>query len=160
MTRPEAAGRPRDVRRVVVGVGLRPGAAGRLGDVRRVVVGVGLRSGAAVADLADLVGAALLSAGAPPAAVAALATLDRRAAEPAVRQLAARHGWPVIGCAAGDLDGVAVPGDARVRRAVGTGSVAEAAALLAAGPGAELLVPKTTGRAVTVAVAVSPAEPG
>jgi cobalamin biosynthesis protein CbiG len=125
---------------------------------RRVAVGVGLRPGAAVADLAALVAAALATAGVPPGAVVGLATLDRRAAEPAVRELAVRHGWPVTGYPAADLAGVAGAVDERVRRAVGTGSVAEAAALLAAGPGAELLIPKTTGSAVTVAVAGSPAE--
>jgi cobalamin biosynthesis protein CbiG len=118
-----------------------------------VAVGVGLRPGAPAADLAVVVAAALAAAGVPPPAVATLATLDRRAAEPAVRDLAARHGWPVAAYPAADLDRVPVPADDRTRRAVGTGSVAEAAALLAAGPGAVLLVPKTTGGAVTVAVA-------
>jgi cobalamin biosynthesis protein CbiG len=42
-----------------------------------------------------------------------------------------------------------------VREAVGTASVAEAAALLAAG--GRLLVPKRASRAVTVAVAEAPA---
>jgi cobalt-precorrin 5A hydrolase len=122
---------------------------------RSVAVGVGLRPGAAAGDLAALVTAALTAAGVSGDAVATLATLDRRATDPAVQDLARRHGWPVAAYPADALDRVGPPqrADDRTRRAVGTGSVAEAAALLAAGPGATLLVPKTTGRAVTAAVA-------
>jgi cobalt-precorrin 5A hydrolase len=43
----------------------------------------------------------------------------------------------------------------RVEEAVGTPSVAEAAALVTAGAGAVLVVPKTRGDGVTVAVAVA-----
>ncbi|MCW0213309.1 MAG: cobalamin biosynthesis protein [Pseudonocardia sp.] len=54
------------------------------------------------------------------------------------------------------LAAVSVPSPSdRVLAAVGTSGVAEAAALLAAGPGAELIVPKTPGDGVTVAVASS-----
>jgi cobalt-precorrin 5A hydrolase/precorrin-3B C17-methyltransferase len=52
------------------------------------------------------------------------------------------------------LDAVVVPTPSDVvARAVGTHSVAEAAALAAAGPGAELVVDKVVGSRVTVAVA-------
>jgi cobalt-precorrin 5A hydrolase len=46
------------------------------------------------------------------------------------------------------------PGEA-ARTATGTPSVAEAAALLAAGPGAVLLLPKRARDGVTVAIAAS-----
>ncbi|MYW71250.1 hypothetical protein GTW08_03825, partial [Pseudonocardia sp. SID8383] len=65
------------------------------------------------------------------------------------------------GFAAAALAAVAVPRpDARVAAAVGTPSVAEAAALLAAGDGAHLIVGKTAGQGVTVAVAAGSADVG
>ena len=62
-----------------------------------------------------------------------LATLEARAAEPALREAAARRGWPLTGHPASDLAAVAVPTPSdRTAAAVGTPSVAEAAALRAA----------------------------
>jgi cobalt-precorrin 5A hydrolase/precorrin-3B C17-methyltransferase len=63
-------------------------------------------------------------------------------------------GLPVRAFSSAELAAVAVPSPSpAVEAAVGTPSVAEAAALLAAGPGAELVVPKQTGEQATVAVA-------
>jgi histidinol-phosphate aminotransferase len=85
-----------------------------------------------------------------------LATLDTRAAEPGLRHAAERLGWPLTGYPAAALAAVAVPAPSdRVARAVGTPSVAEAAALLGGG---QLVVGKTVHGRVTVAVAVGPAE--
>jgi histidinol-phosphate aminotransferase len=85
--------------------------------------------------------------------VAGLATLDARAAEPGLVAAAAARGWPLTGHPAAVLAGVAVPSPSdRVAAAVGTPSVAEAAALLG---GARLLVGKTVHGRVTVAVAGS-----
>jgi cobalt-precorrin 5A hydrolase/precorrin-3B C17-methyltransferase len=82
--------------------------------------------------------------------VAEVATIDRRAADPVVTAL----GLPVRAFEAGALGTVDVPSPSEVvRAAVGTPSVAEAAALLAAGPGAELVVTKQAGAQATVAVA-------
>jgi cobalamin biosynthesis protein CbiG len=79
-----------------------------------------------------------------------LATLDRRAAEPGIAGAAARRGWPLTGFPAAALAGVVVPApSARVAAAVGTTSVAEAAALLGGGT---LVVGKTVHGRVTVAV--------
>jgi len=80
-----------------------------------------------------------------------IATLDARAAEPGVREAAARRGWELVGHPAAALARVPVPTpSARVAAAVGTGSVAEAAALL---HGGTLAVAKTVHGRVTVAVA-------
>jgi cobalamin biosynthesis protein CbiG len=80
-----------------------------------------------------------------------IATLIARAAEPGVREAAARRGWELVGHPAAALARVPVPTpSARVAAAVGTGSVAEAAALL---HGGTLTVPKTVHGRVTVAVA-------
>jgi cobalt-precorrin 5A hydrolase/precorrin-3B C17-methyltransferase len=60
----------------------------------------------------------------------------------------------VVGFTSEQLDAVAVPSPSEVvRRAVGTASVAEAAALLGAGAGADLVIPKRKNAVATVAVA-------
>ena len=75
---------------------------------------------------------------------AVVATIDRRADHPAVT--AAAGGLPVVAFPASLLAAVDVPNpSATVDEAVGTPSVAEAAALLAAGPGARLVVEKRRG---------------
>ncbi|MDI6101173.1 cobalamin biosynthesis protein [Actinoplanes sp. NEAU-A12] len=118
-----------------------------------IAVGIGARSGAA---LSGPVRAALAGAGIRPGQVGVLATLDRRAAEERVRALAEEHGWRLAGFPAADLAAVTVPNPGRAAAAaVGTPSVAEAAALLAAGPGAVLILPKQVRAGVTVAVAVA-----
>ncbi|WP_309051083.1 Rv2231c family pyridoxal phosphate-dependent protein CobC [Streptomyces sp.] len=117
-------------------------------------VGVGARSGVSAAEVLALVAECLREAGVTAGAVRALATLDSRAAEPGVVAAAASLGVPVRGFAAGELAAVPVPHPSRAPLvAVGTASVAEAAALRAAGEGAVLLVPKRKTRRVTCAVA-------
>jgi cobalt-precorrin 5A hydrolase/precorrin-3B C17-methyltransferase len=76
-------------------------------------------------------------------AVAGVASIDRKAGEPALLELARRHDWPLRWFTASELASVAVPNPSAVVAAeMGTASVAEAAALLAAGPGARLLAGK------------------
>ncbi|MFN2503838.1 MAG: cobalt-precorrin 5A hydrolase, partial [Acidimicrobiales bacterium] len=95
------------------------------------VVGVGSSTGAPAAEVAALVRQAVDDAGLAWASVAEVATIDRRGGEPAIASL----GRPVRTFTAGALAQVAVPSpSAVVAAAVGTPSVAEAAALLAAGP--------------------------
>ena len=60
---------------------------------RNVVVGVGCRRGCEAATLQDSVETALACLGLAPEAVRALATIDLKATEPAVVELAAKHGW-------------------------------------------------------------------
>jgi len=114
------------------------------------VAGVGASTGAPPAEVAALFRSALAGAGLAPESVSEVATLDRKGAEPAIVAL----GLPLRAFAADALARVPVPTPSQVvRAAVGTPSVAEAAALLAAGPGAELLVPKRASATATVAVA-------
>jgi cobalamin biosynthesis protein CbiG len=112
------------------------------------VLGVGIEPGTPLAHLREAVDALGL------AGFAVVATIDRRADEPAVLALAAGRALRTYPAAV--LDAVDVPHpSAVVRRLIGTGSVAEAAAVLAArevGEG-ELVTPKRRGRGVTVAVA-------
>lgn len=60
---------------------------------RNAVVGVGCRRGCEPATLQDSVETALAGLGLAPEAVSTLATIDLKAAEPAVVELAAKHGW-------------------------------------------------------------------
>ncbi|MER7184629.1 precorrin-3B C(17)-methyltransferase [Streptomyces hyaluromycini] len=104
------------------------------------VVGVGASQGAPVDEVLALIGAALRDAGLSPRSIAELATVDAKAEEPGIVEAAARLGVPLVTYSAGELAGVQVPNpsDAPLA-AVGTPSVAEAAALVRGG---ELLVPK------------------
>jgi cobalt-precorrin 5A hydrolase/precorrin-3B C17-methyltransferase len=120
------------------------------------VVGVGASSGASTAGLAELARELLARAGLTTLSVGAVATLDRKRCEPAVASLAGELAVPLLGFTAGELAGVEVPNPSEaVLDAVGTPSVSEAAALLAAGPGAQLVCAKsvTADRDATVAVA-------
>ncbi len=111
------------------------------------VVGIGARPGVSAAEVLAAVDA-VLPAGAD---CVRLATLDARAAEPGLVDAAVARGWPLVGHSAAALAAVPVPSpSARVASAVGTASVAEAAALL---DGGTLLVGRTVVGRVTVAVA-------
>lgn len=118
------------------------------------MLGLGARSGVPEEELAEAVEAALAAAGRHRGGIAVLATLERRAAEPAIIALARRYGWQLASFPAPALAAVAVPHPSPVAvAAVRTASVAEAAALLAAGPGAALLLPKQVFPRVTIALA-------
>src|SRR5262249_46379766 len=112
----------------------------RAGDTPRLVVGAGCSRGCPAEELAALVHAALAGLS---GRVVAGATIDQRAEEPCVVALAGTRGVPVRAHPAAALAEVDVPTpSAVVARHVGTASVAEAAALLAAGPGSRLAVAK------------------
>ncbi|MFJ3771555.1 precorrin-3B C(17)-methyltransferase [Streptomyces sp. NPDC090075] len=104
------------------------------------VVGVGASKGAPVEEVLTLIEAAVRDAGLSPRSIAELATVDAKAGEPGIVEAAARLGVPLVTHTAEELAEVRVPNpsDAPLA-AVGTPSVAEAAALLRGG---ELLVPK------------------
>ncbi len=89
-------------------------------------------------------------------AISAFDTVDQRRDEPGLRSVIRQHGAPLHCYPAAELDTVEVPHPSdSVRSYVGTRSVAEAAALLAARDlgGGSLVVPKLRGEQVTVAVA-------
>ncbi|MER5940674.1 precorrin-3B C(17)-methyltransferase [Streptomyces sp. NPDC001928] len=104
------------------------------------VVGVGASKGAPVEEVLGLVSEALRDAGLSPESLAELATVDAKADEPGIVEAAERLGVPLVTHSADALAAVEVPNpsDAPLA-AVGTPSVAEAAALVGGG---ELLVPK------------------
>lgn len=102
-----------------------------------IVAGIGFRKSASLASLRD----AFLRAGGDQAQ--ALATAEDKAGAAAFRDLAAECGLPIHTVALADLARQPVQTrSARVSALYGTGSLAEAAALAAAGPGARLLTPR------------------
>ncbi len=112
------------------------------------ILGVGLEAGTPLAHVHDLLARARVDLD----LATVVATVDTRAREPALLALAAGRVLRTYPAAA--LDAVDVPHPSPVvRRLTGTGSVAEAAALLAAGPGGSLVVEKAVGAGVTVALA-------
>jgi cobalt-precorrin 5A hydrolase len=98
------------------------------------VLGVGCERGLPLAALEDGLEHFLRQAGYARASITALASLDRKADETAIVEMAQRSGWQTFFYGAGELarvTGIARPSSA-VERCVGTPGVAEPAALLAA----------------------------
>jgi len=114
-------------------------------------VGMGCERGTSLELLRRALRQGLEAAGLAIEAVAGLASADRKADEPALLQLAAEHDWSLRCFSSAELSAVAVPNPSNVVEAeLGTASVAEAAALLACGPGApQLRVEKQIERAAT-----------
>ncbi|MEV7404321.1 precorrin-3B C(17)-methyltransferase [Streptomyces sp. NPDC091267] len=120
------------------------------------VVGVGASKGAPEDEVLGLVRDALAGAGLSPLSIAELVTVDAKAQEPGIVAAAARLGVPLRTYPADALARIEVPHPSNAPlAAVGTPSVAEAAALAGGG---ELLVPKRKsqpeGRAAMATCAV------
>lgn len=114
-----------------------------------IVAGFGFRSGATLAALQD----ALLRAGGPEG-VTHLATLATKAHD--LGPLAAVLGVPVVALDPGAVKGVQTPTQSdRVEAMFGTGSVAEAVALAAAGNGARLRGPRAVSADGTATAAIA-----
>lgn len=121
------------------------------------VAGVGASRGVPAAEVAELLHRVLAEAGLDPASLRCLASADIKADEAGIRSTADASGVPLVTWPATRLAAVDVPHPSEVvRAAVGTPSVAEAAALLGADGRADdatLLVGKTATAMATVAVA-------
>ena len=119
-------------------------------------LGVGCERGCEAAELIDLTRRTLADSGLAEGAVACVVSLDLKADEPAVHALAEALGVPARFFPAPELEAeahrLANPSDV-VFREVGCHGVAEGAALAAAGPDAELVVPKIRSRRATCAIA-------
>lgn len=122
---------------------------------RNAVVGVGCRRDCEPATLQDSVEAALAGLGLAPEAVSTLATIDLKAAEPAVVELAAKHGWRLRTFSAQAL--AAQGGDFAssefVRTHVGVDNVCERALACC---GAVRVLNKQAHQGTTVAVGLVP----
>jgi cobalt-precorrin 5A hydrolase len=127
-----------------------------------IVAGIGCRRGASIADIEGAIEAALSRAGYSSDALGAIATAAIKANEHGLEAAAAQRGLSLVLIARSDLKAAsarALTQSARVAAAVGVASVAEAAALVAAGPGARLLGPRIAVGAATCALAAAGAEP-
>jgi cobalt-precorrin 5A hydrolase len=129
----------------------------------QLVVGLGAARGVPAEEVVGLVECVLADAGLPPDGVAELATVESKTGEAGLIHAAARLGVPLRGYPAAALATVTVPNPSPAAlAATGTPGVCEAAALLAAGPGGELLVAKQKSAPVgrppraTCAVALRP----
>ena len=106
-----------------------------------IAIGMGCDRGTSLATVAHTLDAALAQAGLVRAHIAVLATIEAKRDEPAFIELAALGGWPLRFFSAAELAVVAVPNPSpTVLRHMGTPSVSEAAALLAAATDARYLL--------------------
>jgi cobalt-precorrin 5A hydrolase len=121
------------------------------------VAGIGFRHGSGADEIATLIDRALDQVGVPRSRLAAIATAADRAGEPAIREAAARFNLspvPVDPEALDARDADVVTRSARIERLRGVGSLAEAAALAAAGPLSRIALPRIASAGTTCALAV------
>ncbi len=123
------------------------------------VLGIGAERGAPPDEAVALAEATLAQAGYSPLALAAVASLDLKADEPAVHAVARHFGVPARFFDAARLEQeaprLANPSDV-VFRETGCHGVAEGAALAGAGEGGELVAPKRKSARATAAIARAP----
>ena len=119
------------------------------------VVGLGMKKGKDPKDAEEFILGKLRNAGIKTDDVYAVATLDIKAEEPAIRAFSSKYRIPVIafeaavlGKAAGDFTTSEF-----VKETVGVDNVCERAAVLAAGPSGKIICKKTKGEGITLAIA-------
>lgn len=121
-----------------------------------IVAGIGCRKGASAADIDAAIDTALERAGRPLARIDRMATAASKSEEDGIAAAAAGRGLPLIFVAQPDLEIASARGatwSARVLALAGVPSVAEAAALAAAGTKARLILPRIVVGSVTCALA-------
>jgi len=127
-----------------------------------IVAGVGCRKGAQAADIAAAIAAALAGAGLATTALALIATSARKGDEPGIAAAASAIGVPLVVVPQRDLEAAGArtaTKSTRVIAVAGVPSVAEAAALAAAGPGARLIARRAAVGPATCALADTGAAP-
>ena len=118
------------------------------------VAGLGFRNDVTLASLRE----ALLAAGGAEG-LAAVATVSDKADAEVLKQLARECGVPIRAVPADVLSGVDTPTQSeRIAEKFGTGSVAEATALAAAGPRARLIATRVVSRDRTATAAIAEGE--
>ena len=122
---------------------------------KRFVVGIGMKKDTDPEQAEAFFCRILQEAEIEPEDVYALATIDLKEEEPAVRCLCDKYGLPLITYDAPLLEKVdgEFSASAFVKKTVGVDNVCERAAVLAAGPGAELIVKKQAESGITLAIA-------
>ena len=127
-------------------------------------IGIGCERNTSLSLVEKAITEALATAGLAKEAVAGIASAERKSDEPALQKLSQTRAWPFRTFAEQTLASIDVPNPSEVvRREMGTASVSEAAALLAAGDKGVLIQPKQISHpapgeqgAVTVAIAEAP----
>ena len=121
-----------------------------------IVAGVGCRKGAQAADIEAAIAAALARAGLGTAALDLMATSAAKGGEPGIAGAASAIGVRLVLVPQEGLEAAGARAEtksARVIAAAGVPSVAEAAALAAAGPTARLIVARVAVGPATCALA-------
>lgn len=120
------------------------------------VAGLGFRKDVTLASLRE----ALLAAGGAEG-LAAVATVSDKADAEALRQLARECGVPIRAVPADRLAGIVTPTQSNfIAEKFGAGSVAEAAALAAAGPRARLIATRAVSQDRTATAAIAEGDGG
>ncbi|MGE7469062.1 cobalamin biosynthesis protein [Bosea sp. NPDC003192] len=125
-----------------------------------ITAGIGLRPGTSEADIEACLAQTLAAANLPPGVIERLATLASRQGEPGLTALAQAHHLTLVAIpdeALAGFEAACATRSTRISGLYGVGSVAEAAALAAAGPGATLIQPRIATARVTCALARSAA---
>lgn len=127
---------------------------------KNLVLGIGCRKGVSKAALRDAVIDALAKANVVFESVRAIASVDLKAKEPALLELAGEWNIPVQFYSPGELQKVFSGKESGkltrskfVKEKLGVDGVCEPAALLETGNQGKLILPKTSGKGVTVAIA-------
>lgn len=123
-----------------------------------IVAGIGCRRGAAAQDVEAALRAALAHAGIAATALDAIATMDGKDREPGISTVAKKLGVRVVSLPESELKAVsarAATHSPRVLALHGVPSVAETAALAAAGPQAQLIAARRIVGGATCALAAS-----
>lgn len=121
-----------------------------------IVAGIGCRKGTTALEIDAAIDAALAEAGQASEALSCIATSDGKGAEPGIIEAAAGRGLGLVLVKPAELEATGPrtqSSSPRVKELFGVPSVAEAAALAAAGPAATLLVPRIVLGPATCALA-------
>ena len=121
-----------------------------------IVAGVGCRKGASAGDIGAVICNALARAGVPATALGLIAAPERKRGERGIVVAAAALGVPLVLVPKAELEAAGARAQTRSQRVLaltGVPSVAEAAALAAAGPQARLIVPRIAAGTATCALA-------
>jgi len=123
-----------------------------------IVAGIGCRRGTTAQEIDAAIEAAFAEAGRSSEALSAIATSDGKGSEVGIIEAAAGRGVGLVLVKPAELEAAGPrtqSSSPRVKELFGVPSVAEAAALSAAGPEAKLVVPRMVVGPATCAIAVA-----
>lgn len=123
-----------------------------------IVAGIGCRKGTTAQEIDAAIDAALAEAGRTREALSCIATSDGKGAEPGIIEAVAGRGLQLVLVRPAELEAAGPrtqSSSPRVKELFGVPSVAEAAALAAAGSASTLLVPRVVLGPATCAIAAA-----